>query len=300
VSTSSGGDPVKRADVFELIAFARAQGLEVAMTPSATPLVTTEVIQRLKNAGLHRLAVSLDGAHAATHDDFRQVAGSFDRTFQIINDARRIGLPVQVNTTVGRNNVDQLAQIAQLLERSGIVLWSIFFIVPTGRATAQQRLTPDQVEAAFAEIFRLSKLHSFPIKTTEAPHYRRFVLQQVKGTSAARTAAAAPGMGGTNDGKGICFVSHTGDIYPSGFLPIVCGRVPLESIVRIYQHSTPFRALRDPDRLAGKCGACEFKSICGGSRARAYAVSGDPLGEEPDCAYVPRQLQHQVVASCVK
>ena len=284
----TGGDPIKRRDVFELIAFARQQGLEVAMTPSATPLVTTSVIRRLKQAGLHRLAVSLDGADATTHDAFRQVAGSFDRTLRIIADARRLGLPVQVNTTVGRHNADQLGGIAELLSRRGVVLWSVFFIVPTGRATTEQRLSAAEVERAFAELYRLSKLQPFPIKTTEAPHYRRFVLQQAKGTAAARTMAAAPGMGGTNDGKGILFVSHTGEVYPSGFLPIVCGRVPFDSVVRIYQESAPFRALRDSDRLGGKCGDCEFKNLCGGSRARAYAVTGDPLAEEPDCAYVPR------------
>ena len=282
----TGGDPIKRADVFELITFARSEKLEVAMTPSATPLVTREVIGRLKEAGLHRLAVSLDGADAGTHDDFRQVSGSFDRTLRIIADCRAAGLPVQVNTTVGRNNVSQLEQIGELLSRSGIVLWSIFFIVPTGRATVEQRLSADEIEAAFQEIHRLSKAHPFPIKTTEAPHYRRFVLQQAKG-AAAKLIASAPGMGGTNDGKGICFVSHIGEIYPSGFLPIACGQVPLDSIVRVYQDAALFRALRDGERLGGKCGRCEFRNLCGGSRARAFAVSGDPLGEEPDCAYVP-------------
>ena len=152
----TGGDPIKRRDVFELIAFARDQKLDVAMTPSATPLVTSGVVRRLKEAGLHRLAVSLDGADAATHDDFRQVAGSFARTFEIIGDADGIGLRVQVNTTVGRHNVDQLARVADLLAGRGVVLWSVFFIVPTGRATARQRLDADEVERAFAELFRLS------------------------------------------------------------------------------------------------------------------------------------------------
>ena len=283
----TGGDPIKRADVFELITFAREIGLKVAMTPSATPLVTAGVIRRLKESGLHRLAVSLDGGYPSTHDDFRRVGGSFARTIEIIDDARRHKLPVQVNTTVGRHNLHELERIARVIARRGIVLWSVFFIVPTGRATAEHRLAAEEVEAAFAEIHRLSRIHPFPIKTTEAPHYRRFVLQQAKGTANAAQIARAPGMGGTNDGKGICFINHTGEIYPSGFLPIACGRVPLDSIVRVYQDSVLFRALRDADRLGGKCGACEFKHLCGGSRARAFAVSGDPLGEEPDCAYMP-------------
>jgi radical SAM protein len=293
----TGGDPIKRGDVFDLIAFARERELEVAMTPSATPLVTTPVLRRLKDAGLHRLAVSLDGADPATHDDFRQVSGSSARTMDIIDEANRIGLPVQINTTVGRHNVRQLAEIADLLARRNIVLWSVFFIVPTGRATAQQRLGADEVEKAFVEIYRQSKLQRFPIKTTEAPHYRRFVLQRVKATDGIKRVAGMPGMSGTNDGKGIAFISHTGEIYPSGFLPLSCGRAPFESVARVYQDAKLFRALRDTDRLGGKCGACEFKNLCGGSRARAYALSGDALGEEPDCAYVPPRWEGRSTSS---
>jgi radical SAM protein with 4Fe4S-binding SPASM domain len=194
---------------------------------------------------------------------------------------------VQINTTVGRHNVAQLAAMAQLLAHRGIVLWSIFFIVPTGRATAEQRLDANACEAAFGELWRLSKLHGMPIKSTEAPHYRRFVLQQVTRAGRDLSARTAPGMSGTNDGKGIAFISHTGEIYPSGFLPIACGQAPFDSIVRVYQQSQVFRSLRDTAKLGGKCGMCEFKEICGGSRARAFAVTRDPLAAEPDCAYLP-------------
>jgi AdoMet-dependent heme synthase len=283
----TGGDPLKRADVFELVEEARSAGLTVAMTPSATPLVTTDAIGRLKEAGLHRLAVSLDGADAATHDGFRRVDGSFRRTMEILADARRAGLPLQVNTTVARHNVGQLDAIAELLSDRGIELWSVFFLVPTGRGQAAQRLTAEESESVFATLLRHSHTRPYAIKTTEAPHYRRFVLQQMKGRPGAEAARRGPGHAGTNDGKGVMFVGHTGEICPSGFLPVRCGKFPDDSVVRVYQESELFRSLRDADRLGGKCGACEYREICGGSRSRAYAIAGDPLAQEPDCAYVP-------------
>lgn len=294
----TGGDPLKRPDVFELISHARELGLSVAMTPSATPLVTREAIERLKDAGLHRLAVSLDGADAATHDAFRQVKGSHARTFEIIADARAAGLPVQINTTVTRHNLDQLEAIADQLGGLDIALWSVFFLVPTGRATDDQRISPAQVEQVFKLLYNQQKKQPYPIKTTEAPHYRRFIMQESKRRGAgghgkhgsagdAGSHGKPPAQVGTNDGKGIVFVSHTGEIYPSGFLPRLCGTFPAQSIVEVYQNHPLFIALRDPDILGGKCGACEFRTVCGGSRARSLAVNGDALAEEPDCVYVP-------------
>lgn len=284
----TGGDPLKRHDVFDLIAEARHAGLTVAMTPSATPLVTTDAVNRLHHAGLHRLAVSLDGADAATHDGFRGVHGSFARTFQILADARACGLPLQVNTTITRHNVHQLDAMADLLAGEGVVLWSVFFLIPTGRATSDQRITPQQYEEVFAKLAAHTKRQPYAIKTTEAPHYRRFLIQQM-GLRPTPTAADAPSPKyiGTNDGKGVMFISHTGEIYPSGFLPVKCGQFPFDSVVRVYQDSVLFRALRDGDGLFGKCGACEFRNVCGGSRARAYGVTGDPLAAEPDCTYHP-------------
>ena len=293
----TGGDPLKREDVFDLVTHAVELGLTTAMTPSATPLVTAEAVARLKFAGLHRLAVSLDGATARTHDRFRRVPGSFVRTLGIMRDAHRCGLPVQVNTTLASHNLGELDVMAQLLSGlGGVVMWSVFFLVPTGRAADRQaprRLTAGEVEAAFATLWHHSRRQPYAIKTTEAPHYRRYAaLRSASVRSAfpddrARGPAAAPRFVGTNDGKGVVFVSHTGEIFPSGFLPIHCGRFPFDSVVHVYQKAALFEALRDPDRLKGKCGACEFRGICGGSRARAFAVSGDPLAEEPDCAYVP-------------
>ena len=302
----TGGDPLKRADVFELVGHAADLGISTAMTPSATPLVTAEALGRLQSAGLGRLAVSLDGATRRTHDRFRRVAGSFVRTLQIIEDARRCGLPVQVNTTVASHNLGELDAMAQVLAAlPGVVMWSVFFLVPTGRASGPaaeaggvRRLSADEVEAAFETLWRQSARQPYAIKTTEAPHYRRFVARKAAarrsgplagaGTEAGTVPAAARHFVGTNDGKGVMFVGHTGEIFPSGFLPIRCGRFPFDSVVHVYQKAALFEALRDPDRLGGKCGACEFRNVCGGSRARAFAVNGHPLAEEPDCAYVPR------------
>jgi AdoMet-dependent heme synthase len=290
----TGGDPLKREDVFDLIATARDAGLQVALTPSATPLATREAVQRLKDAGLHRLAVSLDGADAATHDGFRRVVGSFQRTLEIIRDARACGLPVQVNTTIARHNVHQVDALAQLLAPLDIVLWSVFFLVPTGRATADQRISPQTYEEVFAQLLGHVHRQPFAIKTTEAPHFRRFVLQAAKATHAAPPDGVP--MAGTNDGRGVMFISHTGEIYPSGFLPIACGRFPLDSVVHVYQEAAVFRALRDPNRISGKCGVCEFREICGGSRARAYGLTGNPLASDPDCAYVPARWKEDSAA----
>lgn len=285
----TGGDPMKRADIFDLVRHAASSGLRVAMTPSATPLVTRPALYRLARKGLSRLAVSLDGADAATHDGIRGVPGSFRRTFEIIADAQAAGLPVQVNTTVTRTNVAQIDALAELLAAHGIVLWSVFFLVPVGRGSLLERISPEQYEQVFDRLREHSLHQPYDIKTTEAPHYRRFVLQH-RGTaprddeSLVRPPRAPPGV---NDGKGVMFISHAGLIHPSGFLPLVCGVFPLDSVVDVYQRSPVFRALRDLDRLEGKCRDCEFRQVCGGSRARAYAVTGNPLAAEPDCVYLP-------------
>jgi radical SAM protein len=286
----TGGDPFKRRDLVELVNHATCLGLEVAVTPSATPLVTPQALKALWHAGISRIAVSLDGPDAASHDRFRGVAGSFRRTLDIIHDARTLGLPVQVNTTVTPHNWQRIEEFASLLDSLDIVLWSVFFLVPVGRATSQSRLNADEVERVFAQLWKEAKRRTFPIKTTEAPHYRRFVAQQ---QNAARPDHAQPisrkvySSLATNDGKGIMFVAHNGEVYPSGFMPIQCGGFPTDNVVETYQRSALFQALRNPQRLKGKCGVCKFRSLCGGSRARSYAVTGDPLAAEPDCAYVP-------------
>lgn len=287
----TGGDPLKRRDLIELVAAAAGLGLATALTPSATPLVTGEALAALHSAGLRRLAVSLDGADEATHDDFRGTPGSFNRTLRIMAASRGLGLPMQVNTALTRRNVGQVDALANLLATQEIVLWSVFFLVPVGRGVLEERISAEACERVFERLWKLTRSQPYAIKTTEAPHYRRFVLQRGGDLRYAPPGSAPQerqrGPLGVNDGKGVLFVSHTGHIYPSGFLPLSCGRFPEHSVVEVYRNAPLFRALRDHEQLKGKCGACEYRSICGGSRARAFAVTGDPLAAEPDCAYRP-------------
>lgn len=289
----TGGDPLKRPDVFALVRHAQDIGLKTAMTPSATPLVTLDALRQLRDSGLDRLAVSLDGRDAATHDSFRGVAGSFQRTLEILRQAKSLGLGLQVNTTVTRRNVDQIDAMAELLADFGIELWSVFFLVPVGRGLAEQRISPRQYEEVFERLWGHSRRQPYAIKTTEAHHYRRFVLERGGNPQSAPGGRPQRAPLGVNDGRGVMFVSHTGRIHPSGFLPADCGRFPDQSVVDIYQRHPIFAQLRDPDQLKGKCGACEFRNVCGGSRARAWALTGDFMQSDEDCAYVPVRWKEQ-------
>lgn len=291
---------MKREDIFDLVRHAVAKGLSTAMTPSATPLMTREAIQGLHDAGLSRLALSIDSADAGIHDDFRGVPGSFDRTIEILRQAREIGLPIQVNTTITKRNVEQIDAMADLFAGLGIVLWSVFFLVPVGRGLAEQRIEPWQYEMVFEKLWNHAKTAPYAIKTTEAHHYRRYVMEKMgdpqhqPGDLPKGRIQRAPV--GVNDGKGVFFVSHTGTVYPSGFMPMRCGKFPQQSVVDIYQNSPVLQQLRDGDLLKGKCGACEYRAICGGSRARAYQLTQDPLAAEPDCVYVPKAWREEAVA----
>jgi AdoMet-dependent heme synthase len=295
----TGGDPLKRADIFYLVRRAVAHGLHPAMTPSATPLLTREAIADLKRAKLSRLAVSLDGSVPELHDAFRGVNGSYARTLEAIHWANEFGLPIQVNTSISKRNVGDLENMASLLKQFKLVLWSAFFLVPTGRAQMADLLSAAEVEEAFATLYRFSKELPFKVKTTEAQHYRRYIIQQrlrSRGQSpfAGRDNGwekTIPGLLPINDGKGFVFVSHTGEVCPSGFLPVSAGNVRVDSLTDIYRNSPVLTSLRDTSNLQGKCGACEFKEICGGSRARAYAITGNMFAEDPCCSYIPAALQ---------
>ncbi len=299
----TGGDPLKRPDTIPLLRYAASTGLRVALTPSGTPLMTPQVLEALYAAGLARLAVSVDGSAAEVHDRFRGVAGSFAWTVRMLHAEREIGLSTQVNTTIAQHNIHALEALAALVGSFGIALWSVFFVVPVGRARVRDLVSPGQIEEVLRRLYDLSTMVSFAIKATAAPHYRRVVAQRRRAERrAAEPDSTSPsltdGIGltrrggiihgrGVNDGKGFLFVSHRGEIYPSGFLPVGAGNVRTHELADVYRHNDMFRALRDPDRLKGKCGACEFRHICGGSRARAYAMTGDYLEADPACAYLP-------------
>jgi AdoMet-dependent heme synthase len=306
----TGGDPLKRPDVVELVEHGASIGLRMAMTPSGTPLMTEAVLGDLRAAGLSRLAVSLDGSNARIHDEFRGVAGSWDWTLRMLRTARDIGLTTQVNTTVSRHNLDDFDELCSLMISLGITLWSVFFLVPTGRAKPGDVASAAEFEHVFNRMYDLSKTAPFDIKSTAAPQYRRVVLQRqvAERRTGERREAPSPltagvgfsladGVGrskGVNDGDGFLFVSHTGAIYPSGFLPLAAGNVRMHDVVEVYRSSPLFTALRDRSRLKGKCGVCEYRDVCGGSRARAYAVTGDMLAAEPYCAHIPARYRRLV------
>jgi radical SAM protein len=311
----TGGDPMKRKDVFELITYAAGKGVQVALTPSATPLLTRDAIFKLKEAGLVRLGISLDGSTPEIHDTFRGLPGAWARTIQAIEWANEAGIPIQVHSTISRHNAHDLDNLCDLFEKLAIVMWNVFFLVPVGRGQIADLLSGEEFEEVFGKIYELSHRVNFQIKTTEAMHYRRYLLQHNLeerrighghgGPGGSKIAAALGYEAGTptadahtrtnswatrrvNDGKGFMFISHTGNVYPSGFLPIHAGNIRQTPLADIYRYAPIFKSLRDTSKLEGKCGACEYKEICGGSRARAYALTGDPLAQEPCCIYQPR------------
>ena len=415
----TGGDPLKRPDIYELIKYGDKKGLRVALTPSGTQLMQPTVIKRFKDSGLSRLAVSLDGSCKEIHDTFRKVDGSFDWTVESIREARRCDIPVQINTTVCRHNLKDVRAIAELLGTLDICLWSVFFLVPTGRGLRSDIVSAREHEDVFNLLYDLSKVMPYDIKTTAAQHYRRVVVQRRRAEiaeliaggkspeEAARTvqlnsmpkaipggnyepggwtrtnpfvvaplsgtgvpppkggttnmnseqkgapmrstsedagalrakiermrAAGAPefviakieaqlhaaegksadgssapvefltrqdtargdasldigrASKGVNDGNGFVFIDHIGMVYPSGFLPLVVGDVRKQSLVDIYRDSPIMKQLRDYPTLKGKCGWCDFRDVCGGSRSRSYGVTGDYLASEPYCSYFPQK-----------
>ena len=307
----TGGDPLMREDIFKIAKYAVDKGVRVSMTPSATPNVTKEAIEKAKEVGLSRWAFSIDGPSAEIHDHFRGTAGSFDLTMERIKYLHELEIPVQINTVISRYNVDYLEEMAKMVEDLNCVLWSVFFLVPTGRGQVTDMISPAEHEKVLRWLHDLSKRVSFDIKTTEAMHYRRVVIQQKMREAKSQTneidyltaltekglTGSIDGLGrapkGVNDGNGFVFISHIGDVYPSGLLPVKAGNVRETPLAEIYRESSIFKALRNPDGFKGKCGVCEFRYVCGGSRSRAYAMTGDYLESEPFCVYIPKALREK-------
>lgn len=292
----TGGDPLMRRDVFDLLSYAVQAGLRTSLTPTATTLVTQANLARVRQAGVRRVALSLDGPNAALHDRFRGFSGSFHRTMRIIERVREAGLALQINTTITRHNLPMLDPMPEIIERSGAVQWSVFFLVPTGRGRPEDMISAEEHECVYNWLYDVSRAAPYDVKATAAPAYRRVAIQRARKDGVAGPVAGAgfrfrdglnrPSIS-INDGKGFAFISHTGDVYPSGFLPLRAGNVRERPFAGIYRDSPLFRQLRDPSLLKGKCGACDFRSVCGGSRARAYGVTGDYLAADPSCVYEP-------------
>lgn len=324
----SGGDPLARDDLLELIRHGREAGLRMSTIPAATSQLTREAVAGLRDAGLAQMALSLDAPTAEAHDAFRGVPGAFVRTLEAAAWARELGLPLQINSVICRQTWPRFAGLVERVRELEPVFWEVFFLVPVGRGAVLESLDADEFEEAFGRIHRVAQRVPFIVKVVEAPHYHRYCLQHADGaTGRARWQGQASGATGpeagprsvvagitrpesgppvldgaaarrhgaavgrapapVNAGRGFCFVSFRGEVFPSGFLPLSAGNVRHDPLARIYRDSDLFRSLRDPDRLRGKCGVCPFRAVCGGSRSRAFALSGDPLGPEPCCAYEP-------------
>jgi radical SAM protein with 4Fe4S-binding SPASM domain len=285
----TGGDPLQRDDLEDLIRHAKGCGLRAGTIPASTDRLTRERVALLRDAGVDQMALSLDGSTADRHDGLRGVPGSYAKVMQGAAWIREAGVPLQINTVLGAWNAADFDAIADTVERLGIVFWEVFFLVPTGRGTELQSCSPAQYEEIFAKLHRLSLRAPFVIKVTEGQHYRRYVAQQ---GAALKTDGARGAIGASlkpvNSGNGFCFVDHIGNVCPSGFLPLVCGNVRETPIAEIYRSHPVFRELRDLPRLKGRCGICDYRDVCGGgSRARAHALTGDYLAEDPFCVYQP-------------
>ena len=308
VLVATGGDVLMRDGLDAIVTHARTLRVPLAVAPSDTPLLTDERIAGLRQAGVKIASISLDGATAETHDGIRGVAGHFAATLAAIERLRRHGLTVQVNTMVMRDTIDELPRIARIVEQSGAAIWELFFLVAVGRGAALDELDPAENEDVCHFLFDASH-YGFVVRTVEAPFFRRVVAQRRLGNAPPdhpgslyarigaalreelgppRTASRAQTKG-TRDGRGIVFVAHDGEVYPSGFLPYSLGNVKSDDLVTVYREHELLRSIRAA-RFAGRCGRCDFRDLCGGSRSRAYAASGDPLGEDPACPYVPPGL----------
>jgi radical SAM protein len=301
----TGGDCLLRPDLFDLVDHAVSRGLPVALSPAVSPALDAAMIKRIARSGVSAVSVSLDGARAATHDGVRGIGGHFDDTLRAIRALADAGLRVQVNTTVMRANVSELADVAALVSHAGASIWEVFFLVQVGRGIAAEAISADEHEQVCHFLFDASR-YGLTVRTVEAPFFRRVVVDRRSGASApagglyreladrlrgllgVATESPSAHTAATRDGKGIVFIAHDGEVYPAGFLPLPLGNVRDRQLADIYRDDPLLRSIRSA-RFVGRCGRCDYADLCGGSRARAFAASGDPLGEDPACPYDPDQ-----------
>ena len=283
----TGGDPMMRRDIFDIIERATARGLRVALSPAATNRLLHTDFHKLRAAGVVSMSLSLDGATQATHDAFRGVPHTFERTLQAARMAKEAGIQLQINTTISRSTLPELEGFVDILKEIQPDVWSVFLLVPTGRATLEELPDATELEALWSRLLELRSELPFAIKTTEGHHYRRALMQAARSSGAPAPRHMVP----TRDGKGVAFISHVGEIQPSGFLPLTAGNVRTDKLADIYRSHPLFVQLRNDDALGGKCGRCEYRRMCGGSRARAYGSCGDMMAAEPLCNYIPAALR---------
>ena len=277
----SGGDPLERPDLIELLDHAADQDVTTAVTPAPTENLTADVIGQLAETGVERIALSLDGATPEAHDEFRGEEGSFARVEQAARQARTAGMEIQINTTVTANTVDDLPEIAEMVEQFDAAMWEVFFLVPIGRGEELAQLAPERTVEVMEWLYRRGRDAPYRVITVEAPHYRRVADELER-----RESGEGVRVGSTRAGKGFVFVSYEGEVYPSGFLPESGGNVTERSLVEIYRNADLFERLRDTDQFVGSCGECDYLTVCGGSRSRAHAVTGNPLASDPLCPWV--------------
>ena len=274
----SGGDPLQRADIFEVAKYASDCGLRVVMSPSGSN-ITPQVIEKLKDSGVKMISLSLDGSSSVVHDGFRQVSGAFDLALHNMVLAREMGMAFRVNTTVTQHNLSDLPDILKIATVVGAVEWDVFMLVPTGRGKIDMEITPAQYEETLKAVYQASLTSAIPIKVTCAPQYSRITTQHIQRLNENRSKHGAGGRG-CMAGNGFCFISHVGEAYGCGFLPIAAGNIRQHNLKDIYQNSLLFNKLRNHSQLKGKCGACSYKTVCGGCRARAYSTHKDYLRQK--------------------
>lgn len=331
VMVLTGGDPLERSDLFDLIEYGDQQGLRMATIPATTTGLTRNVIKKLKDSGCRRMALSLDGPNGEIHDGVRGEPGTFDRLVDAAQWAHEVNLPLQINTVLSSETVEHFDPLRSLVQALDPVFWEVFFLVPTGEGRNLGLPDNDQTIDVFEKLYAVSQEVNFGVKVTEAPSYRRFCIEKtyekyglsmellpkesrapftrreivrIPANHRARTHGTIPpsdevwdgvrtGAWSINSGKGFVFVSHEGEVHPSGFLPRSAGNVRDSSLTEIYRKSEQLKALRDPDQLTGRCGSCAFRRICGGSRSRAYALNDSSLDEDPLCPFDDKKVnQH--------